>query len=89
MELATDKRKEYADRLRALADIIENHDRQPTACKMFVWWDDMTTTSMGKAESYSAPMLMAGILLNAAIMETFESHKEALSLDKEPDDDQN
>jgi hypothetical protein len=59
---ARDLRKEYANKLRAMADLVENYNRQPLATRVIVLWDDGQATTCAKDEPHANKFAIIGVL---------------------------
>lgn len=63
LETVRDKRTEYADKLREIADILEQQPKQPIGCSLHIFFADSGITSLEKTEPGFNPLMGAGLLL--------------------------
>lgn len=72
-----DIRPDYANKLREMADLIEQTDKQPAAINLIVFWNDGEATIARKFEPGTQLMGMGGVMLRQAIeIVTFQDEQD-------------
>lgn len=70
IEEVRDKRPEFANRLRELANQMDIADDQPIGLLVQIFWKDQTISRLKRTEPGYNPLLAAGLLLRTAQEET-------------------
>jgi heat shock protein HspQ len=72
-----DLRPEYANKFRKLADMIEEAEKQPSACYIHLFWDDQSVSLVENNEAGFNCLFASGALLKTATQLALATHEEA------------